>query len=328
MAICRLAVDPRMGGPNHSMDAFATNSNDTQRVPTWTVVVWPIVAVVLSNADVLFLAIVKARTQSIDLAITVTTVISIMISIAACAVTLWFLLRLKHEVEQRAFAFAALGQVLDREQLLRRELDHRVRNNLSALLALVGLYENTDTSAAEILHSLRGKVLALRESFSLISETHGEGIELAELLHAVVAASISTDKSDRVTVAGPSARLTSREANAFAMIIEELLTNARKHGALRRPDGTIRVTWESVVDGDHVRVSMRWVEQPIAERTEWRGEERSGLGLTLIEGFATSDLRGDIACRASNDQWLVDLTANLSIPLVEAHARTHLESHA
>jgi two-component sensor histidine kinase len=239
-------------------------------------------------------------------------------------------MRLRREVDRRARAerelrstMADLGRALDRERLLRRELDHRVRNNLSALLALVAMYEESNATPAEIMASLRNRVLALRESFRLIATTHGEGVELADLLRAVVAVVLGDGATRAVAIDGPSVRLTSREANAFAMIAQELLTNAAKHGALRHGRGTIGINWDSSVHGDDVRVALRWIERPIADGAEGAPTGQGGIGLSLIEGFAASDLRGSVSFEKSGDQWLVDLIANVKVPSlgVEAHTR-------
>lgn len=296
------------------------------RVPTWALVVGPVLAALLSNADVLFLALARPHEESNDFLLALGA--TVPLSLGACAVTLWFLLRLRHEADRRAAALAELSQALDREQLLRRELDHRVRNNLSALLALVGMYEESSSTGADIAPALRGKILALRESYQLISTTHGEGLELGDLLHAVIAAVLNPADARAVTLDGPSVRLTSREANAFAMIAQELLTNAAKHGALRAPGGMIRVTWHSDVDDRHARVTLNWVEQPVTAATlAPPTTESTGLGLSLIDGFATSDLRGSVHCRKLADRWLVDLVANIKVPAPRNTARSLQEIH-
>lgn len=283
------------------------------RIPIWMLVVGPILAAALSNADILFLTYTRPHSNSGDFLLALWT--TVPLSLAACGVTLWFLLRLRHEADRRAAALADLSEALAREQLLRRELDHRVRNNLSALLALVGMYESSSSTGADIAPALRSKILALRESYQLISTTHGQGLELEELLRAVASAVLTTAGSRSITIEGPSVRLTSREANAFAMIAQELLTNAAKHGSLRTPGGSVRITWRSEESADRARIRLNWTEQPVtAEKADAQRPESSGLGLSLIHGFAAGDLRGSAHFRRSNDQWIVDLEANITLP--------------
>lgn len=290
-----------------------------RRIPTWVLTLLPLVAVVISNTDIVLLTVVSPRAGTGGMATALAT--TIPLSLTAGWLTLWLILRLRREVDRRALAehdlrksMADLHLALDREHLLHRELDHRVRNNLSALLSLVGMYEETDAPTKDIMFSLRSKILALRESYCLIAATHGDGIELHDLLTAVVTAILGSDDSKAINISGPSVKLTSREANAYSIIVQELLTNAAKHGALKKGGGTIGITWESAVSTDRARVALHWTEQPVevGDKTPIQGQ--CGIGLSLIEGFATCDLRGSVACKKVADQWSVELIANLKLP--------------
>lgn len=303
-------------------------SRPAARIPRWAIAVVPILAAVLSNADVLLLLRAHPRDDSGELRLTLAA--TIPLSILASLVAFWILLRLRREIDRRLgaegglrSALADLRLALDRERLLRRELDHRVRNNLAALLGLVGLYEHAGTPPDEIIRSLRGKIITLREAYALIAAAHGEGIELAELLRAVLDAVLGPHPGARLSVAGPSVRLSSREANALGLITQELLTNAAKHGALRAPGGSISISWTVAEEG--TRVDLCWRETPPVDPTP--APFREGTGLTLIRGFAQSDLRGRVAFTADAAGWRVDLTARLSPPapsltpvLQETHA--------
>lgn len=296
------------------------------RLPAWLLVGAPLVTLLVSNADVLLLARDNPRIATEQLALALGT--TIPLSVLACGLTVWLLLRLRREIDWRAdsqhnlrealsdrgAALTDLEQALDRERLLRRELDHRVRNNLSALLGLVGLYEESDATSADVVRSLRAKIVTLREVYGLISATQGEGIELSELIRVVVAGTVGGEPQPGIAVEGPSVRLTSREANAFAMIIQELVTNAAKHGALRHQGGTIRVTWESTIRAAQARVALRWVESPAEGPVPATPPGAGGLGLLLIEGFAKSDLRGGVWFRREPGRWTVELVANLKVP--------------
>ncbi|MFT3684713.1 MAG: sensor histidine kinase [Phycisphaerales bacterium] len=196
------------------------------------------------------------------------------------------------------------------------------------------MYEETDASRAEMVSSLRLRVLALRESYGLIAASHAEGVDLAELLRTVFAAVLGAHPMVSVTMDGPAVRLSSRQANAVAMIVQELLTNAAKHGVLggrlpgvpgdaQQPAGTISLAW-SVTNVTQMQVlEFHWREGPIPAAVDAASsrtrDARGGLGLTLIEGFATGDLRGSVSYGRTNDKhtgqaaWSVDLTATLTV---------------
>lgn len=304
-------------------------------LPTWIILVVPLVTFLLASTDALLLALTgkDATGEHWKLALATT----IPLSAAACAMTWWILIRLRNEIvrrdtseerlrtalKERDRAIAELSQGLERERRLRRELDHRVRNNLSSLLGLVGLYEDSSIEPGELVRSLRGRISALREVYGLISTASEEGVGLIELLNKI--ATLSTRASERVRVSGQPIRLSSREANALAMVVQELLTNASKHGALRVPGGTVDVTWTLARGGGEPRLDLLWVESRI-DAPEVRAPRRGGFGLALIDGIVRSDLRGSVSFGRSNGRWNVELTAVLDDP--SFHSSTALPKEA
>jgi two-component sensor histidine kinase len=200
--------------------------------------------------------------------------------------------------------------------MLRRELDHRVRNNLASLMGLIGVYEESQDGKTRLAEALRGKISALREVYGLIGTTHGGGIDLAQLLRTVIEGTLSAAGAAPLEMSGPDVRLLSREANAMAMIAQELATNSVKYGALRSAGGSIRIRWEvEDANGPETRLRLNWTESPLngaAAQAAQAARERTGIGLVLIEGFARGDLHGDVSFAAADGRWVVELLANLS----------------
>ncbi len=282
-------------------------------------VVAPMLALLISNGDVLLLATSRADERA---KLLVTLIVAVPLSALAGGITVWFMLRLRREIDRRAAteldlrralselesALRDVTRGLERERLLRRELDHRVRNNLAALLGLVGLYQQSNAPPAAIVRSLRSKIVTLREVYGLMTASHDQGIDLRELLRTVAAATMGGVDTHRVRMDGPAASLNTREANAIAMIVQELLTNSSKHGALKVPTGSIEITWSLEAGSEGNRLRIRWHESPIGEP----GQAGTGIGLTLVEGFAKSDLRGGASFSRSESAWGVEVWALLS----------------
>jgi len=281
----------------------------------------PLVTLLVSNADV-FLLGAKNGTLRDELRMVLFT--TVPLTFLACGLTMWILLRLRREIDRRAAseedlrlallargeALLNLGRSLDREQRLRRELDHRVRNNLSSLLGLFGLYENSRVEPGAMLDALRAKVAVLCDVYRLIAATPEQGVELRELLSTILEGTLSTARAKSLVLDGPPVRLPPREANAIAMIAQELVTNSAKHGALSLDGGDISVTWAVEESECSARLVLRWLERPVRDaRTD--GVRHEGIGLRLIEGFASTDLRGGVTFLHDEGRWLVVLTANL-----------------
>ena len=79
-------------------------------------------------------------------------------------------------------------------------------------------------------------------------------------------------------------------AQAIAVTLHELATNAAKYGALSVPAGKVQVDWSRTPDG---RVVMRWAETggpPVTPPT------RQGFGMRVMESMIRYQLKGEIRC--------------------------------
>jgi PAS domain S-box-containing protein len=161
-------------------------------------------------------------------------------------------------------------QAEERRELLMAELDHRVKNNFAAVLAVARqtLRRSPDAEA------FSGRIEAMAKAHDLLSRNQWEGADLALLLRTMLA-----PYGERVSLSGPAVRLQPRVVQSLGMAIHELATNAAKHGALSVAGGTVAVAWRLWVDGTR-RLGIEWQEQggPPVE-----APGRRGFGLTLLE---------------------------------------------
>jgi two-component sensor histidine kinase len=305
-------------------------------IRTWVFLLLPLVTFVLASTDALLLAYFRGDASTGHWKVALAT--TIPLSAAACGLTYWILIRLRNEIDRRALsesqlrtalaerdqAIADLSQGLEREKRLRSELDHRVRNNLSSLLGLVSLYEGSSIEPADLVRSLRGRISALREVYGLISAACDEGVDLAELLTKIAA--MTTRESERAAIRanGPPVRLLSREANALAMVLQELFTNAGKHGALRLPGGVVEISWSVQSVRTETRLALHWAESQTRSPAA-RAQKSGGLGLALVEGIVRSDLRGQVSFERAGGSWIVDILATLASPTVRSRPLAHPE---
>ncbi len=311
-------------------------SRAARPLPTWVILVVPLVTFVLASTDALLLAMPSADSPIEHWKLALVT--TVPLSATACALTFWILVRLRNEINRRAssedllrsalgerdVAIAELSQGLEREQRLRRELDHRVRNNLSSLLGLVGLYEGSNVEPGDLVRSLRSRISALREVYGLISAAPDEGVALRELVSKIAALTPRSSERTAIHVSGPTIRLPGREANALAMVVQELFTNASKHGALRSVGGEIEIRWAVQPARSGTRLELRWIESQ-AEAGTARAPKGSGLGLALIEGIVRSDLRGQVSFDDVSGRWTVGISAILSEPAIPKQTTTPQE---
>ena len=174
----------------------------------------------------------------------------------------------------------------DRENLLRRELDHRVRNNLASLLGMIRVSEESSMDRRAVIARLRAAVRTMNDSHMLISSAHGRPIRLDRLLDRLLRGP-ATRAGGRIVFNGPEVRVAPERVNALAMTLQELATNCLKHGALSVPDGSVDITW-TVATPDDGRVRLIWCETgspTVAEPVE-------GTGLSLLRSLVAIDLEG------------------------------------
>jgi len=141
--------------------------------------------------------------------------------------------------------------------LLTGELSHRVKNTLATVQAIATQSLRRSRDPADFLTSFTGRILALAQAHDLLSETRWEGIELGALIRDQVLLGLT---DDRVTWSGPAVTLDAQPALHTAMVLHELGTNARRHGALSVPKGRLSVEWQVVAAKQGRELQVQWKE--------------------------------------------------------------------
>ncbi len=187
--------------------------------------------------------------------------------------------------------FSRNGALLDRAQgdarrqaMLLRELDHRVRNNLAALLTLIDLSwaEEPGSLTAE---RLRRRIHGIAECHTVLARSEGEPVSMGVLVETLCAAN-----PDVATVAcGEEAALPQRLVQPLGMILQELFSNARKHGVAGRGSGPVRVEWRVASGSVGGVFEVEWTEPTVAGAS---GPFAAGSGLSLVRGLAEFELGG------------------------------------
>lgn len=201
-----------------------------------------------------------------------------------------------------------------RQQLMMRELDHRVKNNLAAVLAIAENSLREAHSLVDFSDSFVGRIRAMASMHSLLAARRWEGVGLVPLMQTIVAPYADARDGKRVEFSGPDLILPSTAAPAVCMTVHELATNAAKHGALSGERGRVRVSWEIDPLTEDLRIA--WSERggpPIASTVD------PGFGLDLLQGVIPYELNGDVRLRFTEE----GLDASIFIPgdtLRRAHA--------
>jgi two-component sensor histidine kinase/integral membrane sensor domain MASE1 len=203
-----------------------------------------------------------------------------------------------------AALFAERRQAQEHQDLLIAELDHRVKNVLARVAAVVRYTSWKCGTVEEFIQSVEGRIQSMAAAHALLSQSRWQGVGLIDLLRRQLApyatgANISFD--------GPDVTLTSRETQAVASVIHELVTNAVKYGALSSPDGSAQISW-SCTRGDLAVLRMVWHEvcgPPVV------ASARSGYGSNLIRDLIPYELGGTVELTFPRD----GVCCKIEIPL-------------
>jgi two-component sensor histidine kinase len=167
------------------------------------------------------------------------------------------------------------------------ELQHRVKNLLAMAQALARQTRAEGRSAEEYRDAFLGRLEALAHAHELALAAEGGGVDLAELVRGILEPYAGPEAG--VVEAGPPVTLGMRRAQALALVLHELATNALKHGALSVPEGQVRIGWEVTEDEGVRRLRLRWEER---DGPQVRPPATRGFGTDLIEAAATGELSG------------------------------------
>jgi PAS domain S-box-containing protein len=168
--------------------------------------------------------------------------------------------------------------------LLSREVDHRSKNLLSLVQATVRLAHGDTPDALK--KAIVGRIQALANVHSLLGKAHWIGVDL----HTLVTGELrpySADRKSRVELDGPVLQLKSRSAQAVAVALHELATNAVKYGALSATAGRVKVEWSLVAGGV---MAIVWTETGGPPVKPPSGQ---GFGTLVIQEIVKGELNGN-----------------------------------
>ena len=169
--------------------------------------------------------------------------------------------------------------------ILAREAEHRAKNVLATVQATVHLSQSNTPEGLK--QAIEGRIQALANVHRLFVESRWQGAELHSLAKEELAA-YTQGRETCAQIGGPRVLLEPNAAQAIAVTLHELATNAAKYGALSVPDGHVRIEWSHEQDG---RLVLRWTEKggpPVEPPT------RRGFGARVMENMVRGQFKGEL----------------------------------
>ena len=190
----------------------------------------------------------------------------------------------------------------DRQELLIAELNHRVRNILALIRALVQRSRESAETLESFVTVLNGRIQSLARAHDQLTDDRWGPVALRGMIESEFHAYLGDRQQERTSLSGPPVLVEPQALTVLALVVHELATNAAKYGALSDRHGAVEVRWELTPD---TTLLLHWRERggpPV------NPPNRRGFGTTVIERSIPFELQGQAEVRYLRDGLEADFT--------------------
>ncbi len=221
-------------------------------------------------------------------------------------------LRLSREIQVRIGFERRLTAVID-------ELNHRVKNILAVIQSIVTrtLRHGSDIDVAREL--LIGRIHAMSNVVSLLSESQWQGVKLKGLFEAR-----AIPHAERIAVSGPDIAVSARAAQSLSLLFFELASHSDEGLSLVGKHPHIVAHWEVTGEEPDTIFHFRWEEFNTSAATR---RADSDFGLILLDRVAPEALGGVSKRYFTDVSYVYELTAPM-VTVVDMTERDRTEQFA
>jgi two-component sensor histidine kinase len=211
------------------------------------------------------------------------------------------LIAVTQDISERRRAEAELRRYAETQATLLREVNHRVKNNLAAILSIVHKEEDLALtrgadSSVPMLRDLAARLQALAIVHQLLSGSAWRPLSLSELCENIIRSamkSVHLNSPGDVIVQNSGVEVGSSEAHHLALVINELAINSLKHGTA----GGRPVRIEVGIEADETSTTLHFRDDGPGYPAKILSEPSStlGTGMDLVIGIIRKSLRGTLS---------------------------------
>jgi PAS domain S-box-containing protein len=210
------------------------------------------------------------------------------------------------DITERKQAEDQLKKYTETLTVLLREVNHRVKNNLAALISMLHMEQNKarvtqNDGYIEFLNDLISRIQSLSTVHSMLSAQNWQPLELNQLCNQVIQAAISgtpPGKKVQIQITKTKIKVNSNQAHHLTLVINELTTNSIKHAIHDRDQAEISVD----ITNDDENIQIRFKDDgPGFPQALIDGDfSRANIGFELIRGIVLQSLDGEFYLENNN----------------------------
>lgn len=192
---------------------------------------------------------------------------------------------------------------LQEKDLLTIEMNHRIKNNLGSIAAILQLQMRRTNSqeAKDAFQASIPRILAIAAVQDMFSRKNSETIALKEILGNVLHSALDNyqqaDQNIFSEISGYESKIACSQAAPVALIANELIGNALKHGIGSEATGTIRI---NISERDN-SITMTFFDSGRGDLIYDPGDE-SRLGLQIVKALSQEQLGGTFTISKENSE--------------------------
>ncbi len=212
-----------------------------------------------------------------------------------------------HAVADRVQVALARLRAENRQEMLNRELSHRLKNSLAMAQSIVSQSLRSASDLKTVKEDVGRRLSVLGRAHEILLSGSSEEADIAMVVRNALLPYQEDQK--RIHTEGPRIALSGPAALSLSLILHELATNALKHGSLSNPDGHVELCWRKEAS-PKPRMILRWTEKGGPAAAE---PTRLGFGSRLIRYGITGATDQSI----SMDYGQEGLVCELSVAMAE-----------
>jgi len=210
------------------------------------------------------------------------------------------------------------NRFIQKDTTLFKEINHRVKNNLQNIASLLRMQiRRLDrVSAEQALSDSISRIMSIAVVHENLSRSEIGMVNMGQLIASISQFSLSGDSDQPIItldISGLPILIPSKEATSLALVINELIQNALRHGILPESKGKLSIA----ISQTNGFVSVTVHNDGPGIPSDFDIDRDSNLGLTIVRTLVQNELKGSFTL--VNAQGTV---ATVTFPLPEMYLQT------